>query len=189
MEDILAIVVFFLGCAITGGFIHLLLKRHKQKVEAEQERQELISQHLLEVARETRKRERQLRTESIAAAIKNSPPPKTLNTVAAGVNVGRSTYASSATQSVRNYDTNTSDTLSDLANIAIIANTMNHWNDHSPQRTYRNEPSVGVTKTESSWGFDDSDSRKSVSSSMDTSSSWSSSDSSSSSDSGPSSDW
>lgn len=39
-----------------------------------------------------------------------------------------------------------------------------------------------------SWGLDDSDSRKSISDSMDSSSSWSSSDSSSS-DSGPSSDW
>jgi len=52
------------------------------------------------------------------------------------------------------------------------------------------ERNAEVSKSESSWGFDDSDSRKSVSSSMDTSSSWSSSDSSSSSsDSGPSSDW
>lgn len=57
--------------------------------------------------------------------------------------------------------------------------------------THRSEPSVGVTKSESSWGFDDSDSKKSISDSM--SSSWSdsssSSDSWSSSDSGPSSDW
>lgn len=44
------------------------------------------------------------------------------------------------------------------------------------------------SSSSSSWGLDDSDSRKSISSSMDTSS-WSSSDSSSSSDSGPSSDW
>lgn len=45
------------------------------------------------------------------------------------------------------------------------------------------------SSSKSSWGLDDSDSRKSISDSMDTSSSWSSSDSSSSSDSGPSSDW
>lgn len=52
-------------------------------------------------------------------------------------------------------------------------------------------PSVGVTTNESSWGLDDSDSRKSISSSMSDSYSSSSSDSwsSSSSDSGPSSDW
>lgn len=46
------------------------------------------------------------------------------------------------------------------------------------------------TQSSSSWGLDDSDSRKSISDSMDTSSSWSSSSSDfGSSDSGPSSDW
>ena len=55
--------------------------------------------------------------------------------------------------------------------------------------THKSEPSVGVSKSESSWGFDDDDSRKSVSSSMSDSWSSSSSDSWSSSDSGPSSDW
>lgn len=55
------------------------------------------------------------------------------------------------------------------------------------------ERSVGVSKSESSWGWDDSSSRKAVEDTF--SSSWSSSDSSSSSDSwsssdsGPSSDW
>jgi hypothetical protein len=62
---------------------------------------------------------------------------------------------------------------------------------------HHNEPTIRVSDTpvkdtSPSWGFDDSDSRKSISSSMDTSSSWSSSSSdsfSSSDSSGPSSDW
>ena len=99
----------------------------------------------------------------------------------------------------------TSNLLSDIADIATIVNTVHHWNDHKPHVSNtdspidfpREERSVGVTTSESSWGFDDSDSRKSISSSMDTSSSWSSSSSdsssswssSSSSDSSPSSDW
>lgn len=49
--------------------------------------------------------------------------------------------------------------------------------------------SPGVSVKESDWGLDDSDSRKSISSSMSDSWSSSSSDSWSSSDSGPSSDW
>lgn len=72
---------------------------------------------------------------------------------------------------------------------AVIDNLMHSSSSPSPVE----ERSVGVSKSESSWGFDDSDSRKSISDSM--SSSWGSSDSSSSSDSwsssdsGPSSDW
>lgn len=97
--------------------------------------------------------------------------------------------------------TQSSSLLSDIADVAMIVNTVHHWNDHTPHRSNtdnavdfpKEERSVGITTKESSWGFDDSDSRKSISSSMDTSSSWSSSSSSSSdfssSDSGPSSDW
>lgn len=74
-------------------------------------------------------------------------------------------------------------------------NTIMSGNGHSSlSDSDSSERSVGVSSRESSWGFDDSDSRKSISDSM--SSSWSSSDSSSSSsdswsssDSGPSSDW
>lgn len=84
--------------------------------------------------------------------------------------------------------TSNTSVLSDLADIAIIANTVHHWNDNKVERSAEPERSVGVTTKESSWGFDDSDSRKSISSSMDTSS-YSSSSSSSDSSSGPSSDW
>jgi hypothetical protein len=70
-----------------------------------------------------------------------------------------------------------------------------HHNEPTIERRYdarveSDTPDVPKKDT-SSWGFDDSDSRKSISSSMDTSSSWSSSssDSFSSSDGGPSSDW
>lgn len=89
----------------------------------------------------------------------------------------------------------TSNLLSDIADIATIVNTVHHWNDHKVVEEPRQERSVDVTTSESSWGFDDSDSRKSVSSSMDTSPGWSSSSSDSSSysssdsSSGPSSDW
>ena len=59
---------------------------------------------------------------------------------------------------------------------------------HSTNSSASEERSVGIRSSETSWGFDDSDSRSSISSSMDTSSSYSSSDFGSS-DSGPSSDW
>ncbi len=67
--------------------------------------------------------------------------------------------------------------------------SITHGIDRDTGKTYDREVerSVGVSKSESSWGFDDSDSRKSVSDTFSSSSSdsWSSS----SSDSGPSSDW
>lgn len=74
--------------------------------------------------------------------------------------------------------------------VGATLNTIMSGSGRSSEAT--EERSVGVSKSESSWGFDDADSRSSISSSMDTSSSWgssSSSDSWSSSDSGPSSDW
>ncbi len=67
--------------------------------------------------------------------------------------------------------------------------SIKHGTDPDTGKTYDREieRSVGVSKSESSWGYDDSDSRKSVSDTFSSSSSdsWSSS----SSDSGPSSDW
>jgi hypothetical protein len=59
---------------------------------------------------------------------------------------------------------------------------------HSISNTQVSHPSPTIKSNESSWGFDDSDSRRSASSSFSSSDSYSS-DSSSSSDSGPSSDW
>jgi hypothetical protein len=99
-------------------------------------------------------------------------------------------YAPSATQSVNQYQDNF---MSDVAMGMVINSLLSSTHDSQSGTVTedRNTGRVDVQVKESSWGFDDSDSRKSVSSSMDTSSSWSSSDSSSSSssDSGPSSDW
>jgi hypothetical protein len=186
MENILAVVAILALVGFFWFFLSKMIEWRRQKAEAEEKRQQVIAEHLLEVARQSRARAREIRTASMTNAVANTakvPEP------------AKPSYAPSTTQSIRNYDTTTSssDTLSDLANLAIIANTLHHWNDNSRSEPVREERSVGVSKTESSWGFDDSDSRKSISSSMDTSSSWSSSSSSdsysSSSDSGPSSDW
>ena len=108
-------------------------------------------------------------------------------------------YAPSTTQSVQSYSSRSddtsmndlSDTINTIANIAMIANTVNHWNDHSSSSSSSDTSSSSSSSSSSSWGFDDDDSRKSISSSMssDSYSSSSSSDSWSSSDSGPSSDW
>lgn len=189
MENILAVVALFALVGFFWFFLSKIIDYRRQKIEAEDKRQRLIAEHLLEVARETRKRERQRRTEQIAASIKNSPPePKPLNTVGSGVNVGRATYAPSPTQSVNSYNDNF---MSDVA-MGMVINSLLNSNHSSQSGTVTEDRATGavsVNVKESSWGFDDSDSRKSISSSMDTSSSWSSSDSSSSSDSGPSSDW
>jgi hypothetical protein len=84
------------------------------------------------------------------------------------------------------------DRFMDTVMTSLVINTlMNSGRDSIAGTVTKDEDSgrVGIKTEESSWGFDDSDSRKSVSSSFsssDSSSSWSSS---SSSDSGPSSDW
>ena len=172
MDDILAIVLFFVACSITGLFIRSMLKSHKLKVElAEIERKEAEA------------RASASRAHSLASAIANAPPRKKRtfvkredSTVPPRGKETTVTYAPSPTQSVQS-----SNILSDIADVAMIANTIHHWNDNSRSEPVREERSVGVSKSESSWGFDDSDSRKSISSSMDTSSSYSSSSSDSSS--------
>lgn len=75
----------------------------------------------------------------------------------------------------------------------IVGTALNSIMSGSGRESSDTEKSVGVSKSESSWGWEDSSSRKAVEDTF--SSSWSSSDSSSSSDSwsssdsGPSSDW
>lgn len=182
MEDILAVILFFVAASITGLFIRHLLKSHAAKVAEEQNTYEVERARIKKVAQE--------RTLARMAA-SNTPPPKRLDVYASGVGVGRSTYTPQPVQS--------SSVLSDIADVAMIANTVRHWND-TPHRTNTDNPidfpkeerSVGVTKSESSWGFDDSDSRKSVSDTFGSSSSdssWSSSSSSDSFSSSASSDW
>ena len=187
MENILAILVVL---AMVGIFWYTLTKiihyrqeqkRLKEETEARIARLNQEAAEQRKILREDAKKAREY------LSTRSTPAPKKV------VDAPKPSYAPSSTQSIRSYDNSSSDTLSDLANLAIIANTVHHWNDSSRSEPVREERSVSVSKTESSWGFDDSDSRKSISSSMDTSSSWSSSSSdsysSSSSDSGPSSDW
>lgn len=179
MEDILAIIaVLALVVAFSFGLRAFLRYRDEQKAEHQRKQEE--SDKFWEAERARTKKLAQERT---LARMSTPPPPKQLDVYASGVGVGRSTYAPQPVQS--------SSLLSDIADVAMIANTVRHWNDNRPHVTNTDNPidfpkeerSVGVSKSESSWGFDDSDSRKSISDSMDTSSSWSSSDS------GPSSDW
>ncbi len=70
--------------------------------------------------------------------------------------------------------------------IDSVVDSFTHKSGGSNPVDFPEQRSVGISKSESSWGFDDSDSRKSISdtfSSSSSDSSWSSSDSS------PSSDW
>lgn len=183
MEDILAVVVVLaLVVAFTFGLKAIIRGIAEKK--AEQKRQQEESDKFWDAERARTKKIAQERTLARMAST-NTPPPTKREFVkrddSFGVSSGTPlnvTYAQSPTQSI----------LSDVADIAMIANTIHHWNDNSRSEPVREERSVGVSKSESSWGFDDSDSRKSASESF-SSSSWSSSDSSSSSDSGPSSDW
>jgi hypothetical protein len=207
MEDILAIIVVLATIGVIVYIVNKIIAHRREQAEAEAHRQELMDK--LNAAA-TRDRERAL------AKVVEKPLHQESESDLAYMrehNLITASEEKEALRKKRQYKkrtveptptpvettstTSSSNLLSDLADIAIIANTVHHWNDNSTNRTERiSEPSVGVTTKESSWGFDDSDSRKSISSSMDTSSSWSSSSSSSSSSdysssdsSSPSSDW
>lgn len=189
MEDIIAILLVLVA-AIAGGLAIRAFRRNMKKREEE-----------LKAAEERRRKATEEYWRKKREAAKNTPPkpstpapklvkvtegvstPKEIKPYHSSVNTGRS-----VTQEVQSFDSRS--LLDDVADIAMIAHTVRHWNDNKPEapvESPREERSVGVSKSESSWGFDDEDSRKSVSSTF--SSSWSSSSDSSSSDSGPSSDW
>lgn len=201
MDDTIAIVLFVIGIGTTFAFARYLILSHKESIKEAQ--LQALKAEEEEKARIILQRERaERRTRMMGDAISNTPPKKRTfekrdeSTVPPRGKETTVTYAPSPTQSVRSDDSNL---LNDIANIAIIANTVHHWNDNKVEHSSTPERSVGVTTKESSWGFDDSDSRKSVSSSMDSSPGYSSSSSSSSdswssssdssSSSGPSSDW
>jgi hypothetical protein len=100
----------------------------------------------------------------------------------------RPSYVPSPTQSVKSDDGFIDGMMTGYLVNSLIDSISHKSGGSNPIDFPKEERSVGVRQSETSWGFDDSDSRKSISSSMDTSSS-SDSWSSSSSDSGPSSDW
>jgi hypothetical protein len=194
MEDILAVVVV-LALVVAFSFGLKAIIRGVAEKKAEQKRKQEESDKFWESER--------LRTRKIAQertlarmAYTNTPPPKQREFVKRDASFGVArgseltvTHAQSPTQSVSSYQDNfLSDVVTAVA-INSLLTTTHKSGGSNPIDFPKEERSVGVSKSESSWGFDDSDSRKSVSSSMDTSSSWSSSSSSSSSDSGPSSDW
>jgi hypothetical protein len=182
LEALLLVASFAFACAIVVYVIkYFMKKRLKQHAEEEAERQ-----RQLEATRKWR--------EGLNAKWKteqSSVPPRGLETTKSYTPT-KQTFAPSPTQSVQSHD----DSSNLLANILIMDALTRHHNEptikserYDPGVTY--DARAESAKDTSSWGFDDSDSRKSISSSMDTSSSWSSSssDSFSSSDSGPSSDW
>lgn len=199
MENLLAIALVLVVVGVVVGLIRVVQRRTAERKEREyREMQEQIeaTRKWREAQRAKAKAvEKPLHEESVsdlaymrennlitakehrlALATKNTPP--------------KPTYAPSATQSVNQYQDNfISDVVAGMAINALLSST--HSSQSGTVTEDRDTGAVRVDVKESSWGFDDSDSRKSASSSFsssDSSSSWSSS-SSSSSDSGPSSDW
>lgn len=179
MEDILAIVVVLaLVVAFTFGLKAIIRGIAEKKAEAKRKQEE--SDKFWE---SERIRTRKIAEERTLARMASSEPVKQRTFVKREEAAPSTSYAYTPQQPVVQ---STRSVLDDVADIAMIANTVRHWNDNSRSEPVREERSVGVTKSESSWGFDDSDSRKSVSDTFSSSSSdsWSSSSSDS-----VSSDW
>jgi hypothetical protein len=167
MEDIIAIllvIAVLIGVGLTGRSLWRMHKRHKRWKEEEAVAEQKRQIEATRKWRESRYQKQVVPSNSIAIQSGGN----------ISVGISKPSYVPSATQSVQSYNTST---LDDIANLAILANTIHHWNDNKKVET------TTTSSSSSSWGFDDDDSRKSASSSF------SSSDSSSSSDSGPSSDW
>lgn len=170
--------LFVIGAALiaVGVFIYVI-KWIIQSQEAKREQERIEHQQAIEATRVWRENRR---AQSLSAAIANtsSVPPRGQETTKR-YDPQTTKFAPSPTQSVQSHD----DGSNLIANMIIMDALTRH----------HNEPTYRSVDTSPSWGFDDSDSRKSISSSMDTSSSYSSSSSSdsysSSSDSSPSSDW
>ena len=193
MEDLLILGGFALLClgAIYGVYRVVSRSIAKSK-EADRLRLEAIEESKAR-AREARAKLREGANKARAAmAVQNTPPKQRTF-------VKREEPAPSYTLSPTHSIQSSRSILDDAADIAMIANTIHHWNDNQRSEPERVERSAGVTKSESSWGFDDSDSRKSVRdtfgsssssySSSSSDSSWSSSSSSDSFSSSASSDW
>lgn len=197
MDDILAVILFFVAVSITALFIRHLMKSHTAKVEAEMKRKQIEAEIKAEQdrARERLRASANEARKSLAQASleqKFSTPSKKRSFVKREETkpAPTVTHVPSPTQSVQS-DSGFVDGMLTGMLVDNLINSIPHKSGGSnPIDFPREERSVGVSKSESSWGFDDSDSRSSASSSFssssDSSSSWSSSDSSSSS---VSSDW
>jgi hypothetical protein len=185
-------VLLLLGVALIIGIVYVAIRAINKRKEAEEQRKKAEAEWILQRARDkvSQRLKVELRNrEMMKHAVENTkdvPKPSVTATPAPTVS-----YAPSPTQSVQS-----SNLLSDIADIAMIANTVHHWNDNKPHVSNTDNPidfpkeerSVSVSKSESSYGWGDSDTsspKSSWSSSSSSSDSWSSS----SSDSSPSSDW
>ncbi len=159
LEDILALVAVLICVAFVVATIRYTIKFNKEQRERKEQAQRDADAYW--ESERIRRKERQQAKTLAAVAASNTPPPKASAPV-------RPSYAPSPTQEMQSY--NSRSLLDDLADVAIIANTVRHWNDSSPSVS-RSERSVG-------W---ESSSSSSSDSSYDSGPSFS--------DSGPSSDW
>lgn len=187
------ILIGLCGVAIVYGMGRLiyLYKAHQRR---EKERQEQLQARLDQI-RETH-REALRKTRAVNSQPISKPTAHAAfvgNTDKMVTDKPKPSYAPSPTQSVKSDDGFFDGVVTGYMVNSLLNSTHKSGGDNPID--FPSERSVGVSKSESSWGFDDADSRKSISDSMDTSSSYSSSSSSSSdswsssSDSGPSSDW
>lgn len=185
MEDILALIVVTLAVAIMAYVVYRFVKKNKQAEKEYQERQARLDERLAKMRQETT---RKLIAEDAKRVElrrhpnygmpefdpKNPDVLKPRETVVQQKNRFREEVSTPAP--VNNWST-------DLLTTMVITDLLSTHSTASAgtvTETY--------SKSSSSFGMDDDDSRKSVASSFSSSDSWSDS-SSSSSDSGPSSDW
>lgn len=182
MEDIIALVLVVGVFAAFAWGVRIFRKR-MQMEKQRKEQQRIASEKYWEdernkrVAKVNAQRIDQRNMESYVSALgkaKNNTPPKPQTR----------TYTSSTSTTSTTPVSRSSDDDGFLTGMltGYALNALTHKSESSS--------SSSGSSSSSSWGFDDADSRKSISSSMsDSWSSSSSSDSWSSSDSGPSSDW
>lgn len=176
MEDIIALVLVVGIFALFAWGVTTLLKRMKREKEQQAERQAAADKYWKEQREKINVPTHWAKQPAPAIKAKK---PEPISKTYASMNTKKASTTTTAPVSDDNF-------FEGIVTGMVV-------NSLIDSITHKSEPSYSSSKSESSssWGLDDSDSRKSISDSMDTSSSWSSSSSSDfgSSDSGPSSDW
>ncbi len=203
MEDIVALIVVVLAVAIMAFVVYRVVKHNRQAAAEHRARQARLDERLAEMKRQTT---RKLKADEEARAVlrkhpnygspefdpKNPDVLKPRETIVQQKSRFRHEEVRARREEVTPAPVNNWST--DLLTTMVIADMLSSHKDVSAGTvSWKDDtPTIKETYSKSStdFGMDDSDSRKSASSSFsssDSSSSWDSS--SSSSDSGPSSDW
>ena len=131
--DELILFVAVVTTLIAAYFVVQFVKNRLAEKRARKERQEEALRRLEKLREESWAKVRRVNSEPIKAAVKNT---QAVTPRIAPAPAPSPSYAPSPTQSVQS----SRSVLDDVADIAMIANTVRHWNDNKPHTTNTGNP-------------------------------------------------